>query len=104
MDFKKICFVCGVSAAGKSSIIGELLKNEDYISPISITTRQHRVDEILKLGALSKDEFQKLLDNDEMLLSHEYAGNLYGFKKKELQEILRQGKKSHHRNMSAKCN
>jgi len=98
MMYKKngvVLVLSGPSGAGKSSLI-EAISDEigDYYFSISTTTRPKREGEIegVHYHFVSKEEFQKDIEEDYFL---EYAlvhGNYYGTSLKPVKEALSQGK------------
>lgn len=84
----------GPSGCGKNTIINELLKirKNTWVS-ISCTSREPRGEEKdgINYYFLSKDEFEKSIDNDEFLEYAEYSGNYYGTPKKYIKEHLDNG-------------
>jgi len=90
-----ILVVSGPSGAGKSSLINKITPEigEFYFS-ISTTTRAMRDGEVdgVHYHFVSKEEFEKDIQNDQFL---EYAlvhGNYYGTSLKPVQEALHEGK------------
>jgi len=85
----------GPSGCGKSSLVNEILKEEDnvYFS-ISTTTRDIREGE--KEGVnyfyVSKDEFEKGIEDGEFLEWAKVHGNYYGTSIKPVKEALKEGK------------
>lgn len=83
------------SGAGKSSIAEKLLELDKNITlSVSATTRKPRSKEKDKVHYFfhTENEFQKMIDNDELLEHAKIYGNLYGTPKFYVQEILKQGK------------
>lgn len=93
----KLIIISAPSGTGKSTIIGELMKNENLKLEFSIsaTTRPLRGEE--KDGVnyyfLSLEEFKKRIENDEFAEYEEvYAGRFYGTLKSEITRITSAGK------------
>ena len=93
----KLIIISAPSGTGKSTIIGELMKNENLKLEFSIsaTTRPLRGEE--KDGVnyyfLSLEEFKKRSENDEFAEYEEvYAGRFYGTLKSEITRITSAGK------------
>ena len=83
------------SGAGKSTIAKHILSNDNQIQlSISVTTRTMRKDE--KNGReyhfINKDEFNKMIENDELLEYAKVFDNYYGTPKKPVLDMLLQGK------------
>jgi len=71
----------GPSGAGKDTILKRLLEtNADYRLSVSATTRAPREGEVdgKDYHFITKEKFQNMLKNDELLESAEYCGNCYG--------------------------
>lgn len=87
--------VSGPTAAGKGTIVKELLsRRSDVVLSISATARYKRDYEVDGKDYFfkTKDEFEDLIHNQELL---EYAivhGNYYGTPKKFVEENIKQGK------------
>jgi guanylate kinase len=87
----KIVFLVGVTAAGKDTVINELLKSTDYHCIVSHTTRPPRYNH----GELEQDgihyhfinlqEVERMLDNNEFIEAKIYSGNIYGTSVAEIQ-------------------
>ena len=85
------------SGTGKSTIINELMKNEDLRLEFSIsaTTRSPRKGEVdgVNYYFLSLEDFRKRIDNDEFAEFEEvYQGRYYGTLKSEIKRITKAGK------------
>jgi len=98
MMYKKngvVLVLSGPSGAGKSSLINAIADEiGDYYFSISTTTRPMREGEVegVHYHFVSKEEFQKDIEQDHFL---EYAlvhGNYYGTSLKPVKEALSQGK------------
>jgi guanylate kinase len=81
------------SGTGKSTLCENLRATPDFIYSISCTTRPPRKGEEngIDYHFLSREDFQRRIDRDEML---EYAvvhGNYYGTLKETVREALEQG-------------
>jgi len=93
----KLIVISAPSGTGKSTIIGELMKNNDLQLEFSIsaTTRPPRKGE--KDGVhyyfLTVDDFRNKIDNDEFAEYEEvYTGRYYGTLKSEISRITALGK------------
>ena len=84
----------GFSGAGKGTIVKGLLADHDYFLSISCTTRAPREGEEhgREYFFVSREEFETMIKNDEMIEWAEYAGNYYGTPKKAVEEWLAEGK------------
>ena len=68
----------GPSGVGKSTVIAELLsERKDLYFSVSFTTRQPRVGEEdgVNYNFVSRDEFERMIANDELLEYAEYVHN-----------------------------
>ncbi len=90
-----ILVLSGPSGCGKSSLINEVLqKNDDIYFSISTTTREIRDGE--KEGVdyyyISKEQFQKEIEEGLFLEWAEVHGNFYGTSVKPIENALKNGK------------
>ncbi len=87
-----IFIIAGPSGVGKNSIIKYLSKNDTRFKKIpSYTTRPSRPDDGDSRIYLSEPEFQKLIDNDELIEWARTHGYLYGKSKKNVTNLLKEG-------------
>ena len=90
-----LIIISGTTCAGKGTVIKELLKkNENLVLSTSYTTRSIRKGDIedVTYYFVSREKFEEKIKNDEFL---EYAlvhGNYYGTPKKEIENLLSDGK------------
>ena len=92
---KKLYVISGPSGVGKGTVIKGFLKNNpDFMLSISCTTRQPRENEIdgVNYFFITKEKFQKAIDDNKFLEWAEFAGNRYGTKKKYIEQCLNDGK------------
>ena len=87
--------VSGFAGSGKGTIMKELVKRyDDYALSVSATTRQPRPGE--KDGRdyffVSREEFQRMIRDDELLEHACYVSNYYGTPRKYVEEKLKEGK------------
>ncbi len=92
----KLIIISAPSGTGKSTIIGELIKDASLKLEFSIsaTTRAPRQGEVdgVNYYFLTLDQFQKAIANDEFAEYEEvYAGRYYGTLKKEIARITENG-------------
>jgi guanylate kinase len=90
-----IFVVSAPSGAGKTTLISKLLKFESRLMfSVSTTTRKIRNNEIdgINYYFISKDEFCRMIDNDEFFEWTEVYDNYYGTTKKEIDRIVQKGK------------
>ena len=86
--------VAGCSGVGKGTLLKLFLKKNPKVKlSISATTRKPRQGEEngVSYFFVSKEEFQKSIDNDEFLEWAEFSGNLYGTKKSFVEKTLEKG-------------
>ena len=88
--------VSGFSGAGKGTIMKQLMNKhgQNYALSISATTRNPRPGEEhgREYFFLSVEEFQKMIDNDELVEYAKYVDNYYGTPRKYVEEQLEAGK------------
>lgn len=87
--------VSGFSGAGKGTIMKELLRRYDnYALSVSATTRKPRPGE--EHGKdyffISREEFEEMIRNDELIEYARYGENYYGTPKKYVEEMMAAGK------------
>ncbi len=91
---KKLFVISGSSGVGKGTVIKEFLKKHpEFKLSVSCTTRGMRAGEVHgeNYFFLSKEEFQKCIENEEFLEWAEFSGNHYGTKKSFVEEYLKRG-------------
>lgn len=93
---KGILFVLsGPSGTGKGTVCKELLNREkELFLSVSATTRECRDGETEgeTYYYVLRDEFERMIENGEMLEYAVYNGNYYGTPKKAVEDILNKGK------------
>lgn len=91
---KGILFVMsGPSGTGKGTICERLLQSENIFLSVSATTRERRIGETdgVTYNYLSVDEFERLIEQGEMLEYAKYNGNYYGTPKRNVEKMLDSG-------------
>ncbi len=86
--------VSGPSGAGKGTICKELLRNDGNVGiSVSVTTRQPRAGEVHGVNYFFKtrEEFQRMIEQDELLEYAEVYGNYYGTPKQFVVDQIRSG-------------
>ncbi len=93
---KGILFVLsGPSGTGKGTVCKELLTREkDLFLSVSATTRECREGEVegQTYFYVLREEFEKMIEDGQMLEYATYNGNYYGTPKKAVEDILNKGK------------
>ncbi|BBF43042.1 guanylate kinase [Lachnospiraceae bacterium KM106-2] len=87
--------VSGFSGAGKGTLMKKLLSEyNEYGLSISATTRKPREGEVhgREYFFLTTDEFESMINNNELFEWAQYVGNYYGTPKAYVEEQLDQGK------------
>ncbi len=95
MSKGKILIISGPSGVGKGTVVQELLnKDKGTVVSVSATTREAREGEIdgVHYFFITKEEFAKKIENDEMLEFNRYNDNYYGTIKSHVDELLSMGK------------
>jgi guanylate kinase len=85
----------GLSGVGKDTVLEGLAKSKLPLAiSVSATTRERRANEVdgVNYRFISKTEFQKLIDNGELLEWANVYGNLYGIPKEPVRKSLKNGK------------
>jgi len=91
----RLIVVSGPSGAGKSSLIREALEAVPELAySVSATTRPPRPGEVdgEHYGFLSREEFERLIEEGKFLEWAPYSGNLYGTLEGKVQEVLDAGR------------
>ena len=86
--------ISGPAGSGKGTVVSELLKAHPEIKlSISATTRNPRPGEVngVHYYYITKEEFEKRIEDGKMLEYTTYSGNYYGTPQKEVQEALDSG-------------
>lgn len=96
MEKGLLIILSGPSGVGKGTVRKQIIhdKKIDFVYSVSMTTREKREKEIdgVDYYFVSKEEFQKNIDNNNFLEWAEFVGNRYGTPKDKVEEIRNQGK------------
>ena len=91
----KTFIICGPSGVGKGTVVARLLASYPklYFS-VSATTRPPRPGEVdgKHYHFLSREQFQRWIDEDALLEHEEFVGNLYGTPKLYVDKAMDQGR------------
>ena len=94
--YDNLFIISSPSGGGKGTLISKLLevKNDIWLS-VSATSRKPREGEVdgVNYYYITKDEFQKKIDENGFLEWAEYSGNFYGTPKDSVDKHLRAGNK-----------
>jgi guanylate kinase len=85
----------GPSGVGKGTVCASLRKcSPELVYSVSATTRRPRQGETEGVNYFfkSREQFQQLIDTDEMLEWAQYVDNFYGTPKRFVEDTLRSGK------------
>lgn len=94
-DYKKLIVLSSPSGGGKSTLAKRLIEIYPELNfSISATTRKIRQGETdgKDYFFLSREEFQKKIDDNDLVEYEEIFGNLYGTLKSEISRSVEQGK------------
>lgn len=95
MSRGKLIVVSGFSGSGKGTIMNRLISQYDnYALSVSATTRAPRPGEVEGVSYFYKtdEEFQKMIDNDELVEYAGYVGHFYGTPRAFVEKNLSEGK------------
>ncbi len=89
-----IAIISGFSGAGKGTVVGELTEKYGYAVSVSATTRKPREgeEEGKSYFFKTKEEFEQMIENDELIEYAKYVDNYYGTPKAYVMEQVQQGK------------
>ncbi len=77
----KLFVISGPSGVGKNTILNKIVSSKDNVQySISATSRKMRPGEVDKQSYyfLTREEFERMIENNELLEYAEYVGNYYG--------------------------
>lgn len=89
----QLIVLSGPSGVGKSTVIAELMAQRTLHFSVSYTTRQPRVGEQdgVNYNFVSRQEFERMIADNELLEYAEYVDNYYGTSLKVIREKLDSG-------------
>jgi guanylate kinase len=90
----KLIVLSGPGGVGKSTIVAELKKRDDFYFSVSATTRSPRNGELdgVAYHFVSKESFQKMIDENVFLEWADFAGARYGTPRQPVMDALHEGK------------
>lgn len=93
MNKGKLIVFSAPSGCGKGTMLEEILKNKNFRTAVSATTRNPREGERdgISYHFLSREDFDRKINAGEFLEHAEYCGNCYGTLKSEVDPYLEQG-------------
>ena len=89
-----LIIVSGAAGSGKGTILAELFKKSDkFRYSVSCTTRDMRDGEVhgINYFFISREEFEKRIDEGDFAEYVEYCGNLYGTSKSYIKKMQEDG-------------
>jgi len=83
-----ILIITGPSGVGKNTIINAMSEKLDFKFSVSHTTRPKRKSEVngKDYHFVTEEEFQLMINNNELIEFEEYGGFTYGTSRKELEQ------------------
>lgn len=84
----------GFAGVGKGTVLKSLFETQEgYAYSVSATTRQPRPGEVdgVHYFFVTKERFEEMIENDELLEHASYVGNYYGTPKAYVESKLEQG-------------
>jgi len=89
-----LLIISGPSGSGKGTIVERLVSDLNYSISVSATTRSPRPSEIEGIHYFFKTvkDFDKMIENQELLEHAQFCGNYYGTPKKYVESQLEEGK------------
>ena len=90
----KLLVISGPSGVGKSTVIGILMGMRGNMEfSVSATTRPPRPGETdgVEYFFVSREEFDRMIEDGELLEHAEFVGNCYGTPRSQVEERIEQG-------------
>ena len=90
MERGLLVVISGPSGSGKGTVCAHLIESGEFAFSVSATTRAPRPGEVdgVNYHFLTRQRFEELLQQDEMLEYTEYSGNYYGTPRAAVEEAL----------------
>lgn len=80
--------ISGPSGSGKSALIDNIEKQDPtFIEAIGVTTRKKRPMEVIKMDFITKEEFEELINKNNLIEYTLYNNNYYGVAKSEFEKL-----------------
>lgn len=95
MNKGRLFIISGPSGSGKDTVLQELFKKcPDLLFSISSVTRPMRQGETEgeKYNFISREQFESMIANDELLEHNQFVGNYYGTPKAPVEAAINSGK------------
>ena len=89
MKIKKIydvMIILGPSGVGKSSMMKNLPRNFQQVR--IVTTREARKNDGDEKIIVTEEEFNRMVENGDIMAFEEHSGNKYGVKKRDIEDII----------------
>lgn len=90
----KIIIISGPSGVGKGTVIEKLRKEDSTLGfSVSATTRAPREGEVngVNYHFVSREQFEEMINNGEMIEYTCYNGNFYGTPKSSVEDVISRG-------------
>ena len=90
----RLVVVSGPSGVGKGTVLKYVTSREDFVYSVSATTRSPREGEVdgQNYFFISRDEFEEMIKNGQLIEYAEYNGNYYGTPRAFVEQMLSEGK------------
>ena len=95
MNKGRLFIISGPSGSGKDTVLQELFKKcPELLFSISSVTRPMRQGETEgeKYNFISREQFESMIANDQLLEHNQFVGNYYGTPKAPVEEAINSGK------------
>lgn len=90
----RLVVVSGPSGVGKGTVLNYVLENPNFVYSVSATTREPRHGEQNGVNYFftTREHFERMIDNGELIEYAQYNGNYYGTPKFFVDKMLSEGK------------